>query len=779
MILNLGELNKQAVESTAGSGTKMRLSENASSMVFQLFTKNIYSNPIGTVVREITSNCFDSHTEAGINAPVLIKRGKDNTTGSQYISFIDFGVGMSPDRVMNIYCVYFESTKRVDNNQIGGFGIGAKSVLTYKRSTGLGEGEYDNSFNIITNYNGVRYYYLVFEGTESPVVSLLHEEPTTEHNGTEVRIPILEKDISKFELEMVKQLYYFENIVFEGFDKSVLNNEYEIIQGKNFLYRGTDVSSYMHVCLGRVAYPIDYSILGLDSSAYAIPVALRLNVGDINVTVSREQLDYNENTIKLLKEKLIVVKDEIIEILIKQYENIVTLEEYFNYKTKFGQIVFPNGNTLLVNGVIKEKDVTLKNYKFTNVHIGNDAEMFKIFFTSTLYGKKLPKRSRRYSRGDDGNVFSGSYKEILTATNVYHIDGEFDRKVLKQAYLKSLNDRYYIIKKNDLSKLNMYEINSIFGQDIPIIIENGVALTFTEILESMQEEYFGIITKNTENYDDLIVPDEFIASRKRKKIGISDKETEISVKFINPDRYSDSYKYKVKFTHFCEFKSTIFYGTTKDEYELKRNANIFKILFGTKTGIVTGFSPQTKRNVFGLNQGNADKTGQITGLRGIMFLQISETNAKFFKLLDNAYHIDEFNDKMLKRKKDMVLTHFRTRPIFQKYELLEGLYRNKSFTTISPEWGAKINSVVDYVRFLEKRNTNISEIANYESHLSKYFNIQNNQYNVKEKECFTNIEELLELQSNNESIVKYIRIPSYTENYDTDLWTILGLLMTL
>ena len=175
MQINLKELSTQAIESTTGT-KKMRLSENAQSMVFQLFTKNVYSNPIGTVVREITSNCFDSHIEANtMKSPVVIKRFIDKQTNTQYISFIDYGVGMSPDRIDNIYGIYFESTKRVDNTQIGGFGIGGKSPLAYKRSTGQGEGEYDNSFYVITNFDGIKYCYLIFEGADTPVISLLHQ----------------------------------------------------------------------------------------------------------------------------------------------------------------------------------------------------------------------------------------------------------------------------------------------------------------------------------------------------------------------------------------------------------------------------------------------------------------------------------------------------------------------------------------------------------------------------------------------------------------------------
>lgn len=235
MEINLKQLSTHAIESTNG-GKKMRLSENAQSMVFMLFTKNVYSNPIGTIVREITSNCFDSHIEANVNAPVIIRKSKDKDSGQCHISFIDYGVGMSPERIENIYMVYFESTKRVDNTQIGGFGIGGKTPLAYKRYSGIGEGEYDNSFYVITIYNGIKYYYCIYEGSDSPVVSLLHQEATTEHNGTEIRVPVLEKDIEKFAKEMVRQLYYFENVIFEGFEDtysdSTLSNTYQIIRVK-------------------------------------------------------------------------------------------------------------------------------------------------------------------------------------------------------------------------------------------------------------------------------------------------------------------------------------------------------------------------------------------------------------------------------------------------------------------------------------------------------------------------------------------------------------------
>ena len=50
-IKNIGTLNKQHILSK-GTGKKMRLSENASTTVFKMFTKSVYSNPIGKFITD-------------------------------------------------------------------------------------------------------------------------------------------------------------------------------------------------------------------------------------------------------------------------------------------------------------------------------------------------------------------------------------------------------------------------------------------------------------------------------------------------------------------------------------------------------------------------------------------------------------------------------------------------------------------------------------------------------------------------------------------------------
>ena len=65
-----------------------------------------YKNSIGAVVREYTSNCFDSHAEANINDAVHVKIGKDDT--GHYWMCEDFGVGLSVERIANVFIKYLK-----------------------------------------------------------------------------------------------------------------------------------------------------------------------------------------------------------------------------------------------------------------------------------------------------------------------------------------------------------------------------------------------------------------------------------------------------------------------------------------------------------------------------------------------------------------------------------------------------------------------------------------------------------------------------------------------
>lgn len=268
---------------------KFRIDDENMGLVYKSFLN--YSNPIGSLVRELTSNSFDSHQEAGIDLPVTVKISNGNKLIGETakIHFIDYGVGLSPERVENVFCKFFTSTKRDTNNLIGGFGIGAKSPLAYV-----------DMFYIYTNYEGKHYIYSVNKGEESPEMSLIDISDTTEGNGTEVIVNIKETDIPIFIREIKNQLKYFDNIQYINCDMS----DYRIIKDGHFI-RNTSSGDYdLDICIGRVRYPLDTSIVYPNELRLLRGVGLYFDIGEIEVVWNRENIYYTEKTIAKITERI-------------------------------------------------------------------------------------------------------------------------------------------------------------------------------------------------------------------------------------------------------------------------------------------------------------------------------------------------------------------------------------------------------------------------------------------------------------------------------------------
>lgn len=107
-------------------GVKGGISAESFPFMFRILSKAYYSRKLDSIVRELGSNCYDSHIEAGIKDPIIIERRFDVENNSYNIVFKDVGIGMSPDRVYNIFNNWFTSTKRDSNFYIGAFGLTKK-----------------------------------------------------------------------------------------------------------------------------------------------------------------------------------------------------------------------------------------------------------------------------------------------------------------------------------------------------------------------------------------------------------------------------------------------------------------------------------------------------------------------------------------------------------------------------------------------------------------------------------------------------------------------------
>jgi hypothetical protein len=599
-------------------------SKDAEEMIFTMFTKNIYSNPIGSVVREITSNCFDSHKEAGVDTPVILKLTKENN--ETYISFIDNGVGMSRERITNVYAQYFNSTKRNDNNQIGGFGIGGKTPLAYAES-----------FFLITRYNGTKYTYSVRKGKKSPVIDMLDKEKTDERNGTIVKIPVRSSDVMTFEREIVRQLYYFENVIFEGFSPFV-KNDYKIIEGNNFLYRGQDYNPYMHICLGRVAYPIDFNVFSsgeIDASDWYVPVAIKLEIGEINVTASRESIDYNEATKKLIKKKMELAKEELLTMLEKQHEKLNTLEEFYLLEDNPHRLILTENFILNVNSLTQNsryKKPVLK--KLNALSVPSQAEVIHMFYDVSMLGKKKKRDS----------TWDKSLKSV-SADKVYFLTADEDMPRKKNAYMKHNMKHFYAIRR---SELTISQVKSLVKRVTPDRSNTPSKVIFQQFRE-LQREVFGLVEAKTKKYSSVVVPTGFTVTSKYDPL------YELPISFVGNYGWD---RQRHLMTDLESTKATFYYGTSDDETYIREYDRIYDKLF----------NPQNTRKF-------AIKSGQYNVGQPIHFVMIAKSNLKYIAELKNFKPV-KTAAKLFYRKRETVLKHIEMKMFMNQFDDLSDLFMN-------------------------------------------------------------------------------------------------------
>jgi hypothetical protein len=289
-------------------------------LMMRMLYSNLYSDPIGSIVRELTSNCVDAHTEVGQakNYEVEIV-GANRFTGifEDRIIFRDYGPGLSPDRMENIYTQYFASTKRAGNTQIGGFGLGCKSPLAYS-----------DSFFINTTVDGTLYKYTVQRVADGDSeLILLQSDPTDKCNGTEIEIPIKSGDLNLFKTAIDNQLAYFKKLSVLGYIPNFIDAE--IVDYTNYTFNSKSGMRRLHAILGNVSYPINEEAAGIKVDL-SMNIALRFNIGELSVSINREALYYDEKTKKAIVDKYELAKAEALDILKDSLASITDIFQFIN-----------------------------------------------------------------------------------------------------------------------------------------------------------------------------------------------------------------------------------------------------------------------------------------------------------------------------------------------------------------------------------------------------------------------------------------------------------------
>lgn len=270
----------------------------ASGKAFKSLIDNIYSRKIEAPIRELSTNAFDAHIEAGLDEPFRMKLP---TKFDLLFMVRDYGFGMSHDFIMGTgehkgggFKSLFQSTKDQDNTQVGMKGLGSKSPFAYT-----------DSF-ILRIFNGktVRTYSTYLGENGIPQLAYQGEAPSTERRGTAVQFPVQMKDIDAFYDSATRVLKGFP-ILPDGLPRTVLDRltgseATPLEQGKTWTaYHKDWLGEGAFVKQGCVIYPIDAD--KLDDAAWlktlGMSLVLDVPIGSVQMVDSREFLSYDDETV--------------------------------------------------------------------------------------------------------------------------------------------------------------------------------------------------------------------------------------------------------------------------------------------------------------------------------------------------------------------------------------------------------------------------------------------------------------------------------------------------
>lgn len=333
------ETNSQPVEVVGGSGSSsFSIAMNAKA--FRVLSDTLYQNKIGSIVREICCNAYDSHVAANCKDKPFEVHLPD--AFEPWFSVKDYGVGLTPEEVRTVLTVYFQSTKDQSNDSIGAFGLGAKTPFSYT-----------DQFTVTSIKNGKKTIYSAFisESGVPDIIEMLSTD-TTEPTGVEVKVSVRREDYIKFKSELQSQLRFFNvkpvvnmPVSYDGFTDIVVSNTNLII--------GKSKSGYnnIYIVQGNVGYILDQQQLagkiGNDEMDFIRQVGsfysiqLNFNIGEIGVTASREGIEYTKNTVKSIESKVSIAMTEVAKLVETEIKGLSSDWEraYYINENKIAKLV--------------------------------------------------------------------------------------------------------------------------------------------------------------------------------------------------------------------------------------------------------------------------------------------------------------------------------------------------------------------------------------------------------------------------------------------------------
>jgi len=278
-----------------GESSTPSIAAKNNAKIFYMLTSGFYSRPRESMFREICANAFDEMRHASRPFLVCLPHAMQPE-----LVVRDWGRGMTHKFVMHRAMSLGDSTKDHDDDAIGGFGLGMKTpfCVTEQFSLVIYRGDHKQTYVIDRK-----------DGTPRPQTDAAMIEPlegAEQCTGTEIRIPIPEKDWREFRDIASRILQLFPADSFELIGADVAPPEYVREADSYAVLKQSSAPTYAR--MGCIAYRLDLEAIYGDAwqelGAPSTGMELRFPIGALSVTPNREALLLDDRTRDAVKAAL-------------------------------------------------------------------------------------------------------------------------------------------------------------------------------------------------------------------------------------------------------------------------------------------------------------------------------------------------------------------------------------------------------------------------------------------------------------------------------------------
>jgi anti-sigma regulatory factor (Ser/Thr protein kinase) len=314
--MKLNFKNSPTIASDDMAVSKMGVAKDSVDMISGFLRDRIYSNKVLACIRETVTNAVDEHVKYNIDTPVVVKLSSED--GEYTWSVRDFAKGLAEADIRNIYGMYGGSTKRNNNTQVGGFGIGALSPFAFT-----------DTFYVKSHHDGVvTLYACVLGGGDNGIpvgeIYKVSEEPTTE-TGIEVSLVVTKawtdfsnttkRFVEQFKTGINLQYHYNSEVITPDIPTDVVEldgftfNRYDAMAGTYTNQNSYSHTVYVAIRMGGVIYDMNKPFSNISTNTNG-KVIIDVPIGKMTVPISRESIEDTESnrrvyvTIESLLKKL-------------------------------------------------------------------------------------------------------------------------------------------------------------------------------------------------------------------------------------------------------------------------------------------------------------------------------------------------------------------------------------------------------------------------------------------------------------------------------------------